>query len=319
MHKLVFAAFLLLLLGACSRNNDALKGSGTIEADVIRLSSQVAGIVAEVFVSEGEPVETGRLLAKIDDGLLAIQLRQAEAGVRLAENQLGLLLKGAREEDVRQAEALQRRAEENLKTAGDDRDRMRTLFKTGSVTQKQRDDAETRLALAETEYNSTLEGVKKIKNLTRPEEIEAARIRVEQARAARDLLAKQREYTEIRAPRAGTILTKTVIGGEFTAPGSVLFTLADLEELSLVVYVPEPDLGRIVLGGRAEVFVDSHPGRAFPAETVHIAQEAEFTPRNVQTREERVKLVYAVKLTVKNPEGILKIGMPADAVLEGKE
>lgn len=308
-------AVMLLLLGRCGREESGIRGSGTVESDVIRVSAQIAGNLEKVFADEGSGVMKGDLLAKVDDATLVIRLRQAEAGVRLAENQLRLLLKGAREEDIAQVEANLKRAEENLKAAGDDRDRMLSLFKTGTVTQKQRDDAETRYTLAQTEYGAAKEGLRKIRNLARPEEVEAARIQLEQAKAARDLLAKQIEYTEIRAPKSGTILTRSALSGEFVAPGSVLFTLANLEDLNLVIYVPEKVLGKVVLGGEAEVYADSHPGRKFRAKVVHIAQEAEFTPKNVQTTDERVKLVYAVKVKVEKPDGVLKIGMPADAVL----
>jgi len=308
-------AVILLLFARCSREDGVIRGSGTVEAEVIRLSAQLAGNLARVLVAEGHTVQRGDLLAKADDATLVIRLRQAEAGVRLAENQLRLLLKGAREEDVAQVEANLKRAEENLKAAGEDRERMLSLFRTGTVTQKQRDDAETRYSLAQTEYGAAKEGVRKIRNLARPEEVEASRIQLEQAKAARDLLAKQIDYTEIRAPKSGTILTRSALPGEFVAPGSVLFTLADLDDMSLVIYVPEKALGKVVLGGRAEITVDSHPGRKFAAKVVHVAQEAEFTPKNVQTIDERVKLVYAVKLKVEKPDGVLKIGMPADAVL----
>jgi len=127
---------------------------------------------------------------------------------------------------------------------------------------------------------------------------------------------KQLEYVEVKAPRRGTILTQGVYQGEYVAPGSTLFTLADLDTLYLTIYVPETLLGKIRLGQKAEVLVDAFPDRRFPPEVVYISSQAEFTPRNVQTQEERVKLVYGVKLKVKNQEGALKIGMPADAILE---
>jgi len=272
--------------------------------------------VKEVRVREGQTVEEGEVLARLDDEMLRISLRQAETGVALAENQLRLLLKGAREEDIRQMEAALAKAEENLKSAREDNDRMQTLFRSGSITQKQKEDAELRYKIAEAEYTAAMEGLKKIKNWARPEEVEAARIQLEQARANRDQVRKQLEYMEVKAPRKGTILTQGVYEGEYVAPGSTLFTLAEMDTLFLTIYVPETLLGKIRLGQRGEVWVDSVPDRGFPAEVVFISSQAEFTPRNVQTQEERVKLVYGVKLKVKNQDGVLKIGMPADAILE---
>lgn len=283
---------------------------------MVRVPARIASTVREIRVAEGQGVEAGEVLARLDDEMLRIALRQAETGVALAENRLRLLLKGAREEDIRQMEAALVKAEENLKSAREDNDRMQNLFRSGSVTQKQKEDAELRHRIAEAEYTTALEGLKKVKNWARPEEVEAARIQLEQARANRDQVLKQLEYAEVKAPRRGTILTQGVYEGEYVTPGSALFTLADLETLYLTIYVPETSLGTIRLGQKAEVRVDAFPDRGFPAEVVLISSQAEFTPRNVQTQEERVKLVYGVKLKVKNQEGVLKIGMPADAILE---
>lgn len=310
------AIALCSILTSCGASVRRPTGSGTLEGEVVRVPARIASTVKEIRVAEGQGVEAGEVLARLDDEMLRISLRQAETGVALAENRLRLLLKGAREEDIRQMEAALVKAEENLKSAREDNDRMQNLFRSGSVTQKQKEDAELRYRIAEAEYTTALEGLKKVKNWARPEEVEAARIQLEQARANRDQVLKQLEYAEVKAPRRGTILTQGVYEGEYVTPGSTLFTLADLETLYLTIYVPETYLGTIRLGQKAEVWVDAFPDRGFPAEVVLISSQAEFTPRNVQTQEERVKLVYGVKLKVKNHEGVLKIGMPADAILE---
>jgi HlyD family secretion protein len=120
----------------------------------------------------------------------------------------------------------------------------------------------------------------------------------------------------VRAPTAGTVLVRTIELGEWVQPGTTLYTLVDLGQLYLKIYVPEPDIGKIVHGQAARVHVDAFPGRFFPARVSKIAAEAEFTPKNVETREERVKLVFAVELALgENPGGVLKPGMPADAVV----
>ncbi|MCX7788708.1 MAG: efflux RND transporter periplasmic adaptor subunit [Spirochaetes bacterium] len=323
LNKLFFllgAGFIALsfcyLLSACRTSTQRPTGSGTLEGEVVRVPARIASTVKEVWVREGQTVEEGEVLARLDDEMLRISLRQAETGVALAENRLRLLLKGAREEDIRQMEAALVKAEENLKSAREDNDRMQTLFQSGSITQKQKEDAELRYKIAEAEYAAAVEGLKKMKNWARPEEVEAARIQLDQARANRDQVLKQLEYMEVKAPRRGTILTQGVYAGEYVIPGSTLFTLADLDSLYLTIYVPETLLGTIRLGQKAKVKVDTFPDHGFPAEVVFISSQAEFTPRNVQTQEERVKLVYGVKLRVKNQDGVLKIGMPADAVLE---
>ncbi len=153
--------------------------------------------------------------------------------------------------------------------------------------------------------------------------MELARLEVDVQRAtlreARSALAEQQRYLEeltVRAPTAGTVLVRTIERGEWVQPGAPLYTMVDLDQLYLKIYVPEPEIGKIVHDRPARVYVDAFPQRAFPARVSKIASEAEFTPKNVETREERVKLVFAVELALAgNPGGVLKPGMPADAVV----
>jgi len=151
-------------------------------------------------------------------------------------------------------------------------------------------------------------------------EVDAQSAALREARAA---LAEQRRYLDeltVRAPSAGTVMVRTIERGEWVQPGTPLYTLVDLGQLYLKIYVPEPDIGKIVLGRQARVYVDAFPGRFFPAHVSKVASEAEFTPKNVETREERVKLVFAVELALDgNPDGVLKPGMPADAVVRVEE
>jgi len=138
-------------------------------------------------------------------------------------------------------------------------------------------------------------------------------------REAMASLAEQQRYLDemtVRAPTTGTVLVRTIERGEWVQPGTPLFSMVDLNQLYLKIYVPEPDIGKIVHDQPARVHVDAFPDRFFPARVSKIASEAEFTPKNVETREERVKLVFAVELALdENPSGVLKPGMPADAVV----
>jgi HlyD family secretion protein len=143
-------------------------------------------------------------------------------------------------------------------------------------------------------------------------EIAAARAKVAQAQAARDALVKQRRLRDITAPMGGVVLNVVAYAGEVAAPGGTLLTLADITEVTLTVYVSEPRIGRVRLGQHADVTVDSFPHRTFEGTVTHIADSAEFTPRNVATAEERVNLVFAVEIAIPNEDGALKPGMPAD-------
>ena len=138
-------------------------------------------------------------------------------------------------------------------------------------------------------------------------------------REAKASLAEQQRYLDemtVRAPTTGTVLVRTIERGEWVQPGTPLFSMVDLNQLYLKIYVPEPDIGKVVHDQPARVHVDAFPDRFFPARVSKIASEAEFTPKNVETREERVKLVFAVELALDdNPGGVLKPGMPADAVV----
>jgi HlyD family secretion protein len=135
---------------------------------------------------------------------------------------------------------------------------------------------------------------------------------VQQAEANLKLLDTQIAKLKIYAPMNGDIITRNVEPGEFVQPGATAFAMADLNNITITVYVPEDRYGQIQLGQQASVTVDSFPGDAFTAQVIHIADQAEFTPRNVQTVEGRSATVYAIKLKVTDPEGKLKIGMPAD-------
>lgn len=302
---------------ACSSpsEKDVISASGTIEAIEVHVASRVAGQLLELAVEEGARVEPGDVLARIDHATADIQLRQAEAGVRLAEAQLALLVKGARSEDIRQAEAALEQAEAALKIAADDASRMRELLKTGSVTAKQRDDAEARLTVASAQRSAATEALSKVRRMARPEEIQAAEARLAQARAAADLLAKAIADCTVTAPAGGTVTHRAVEVGELVTPGATVITLADLDSVYVMLYVTEVEVGRVRLGDAAEIRIDAFPDKPFIGKITYISPEAEFTPKNVQTKEDRVKLVFGVKVAIGNKEGLLKPGLPADAAV----
>jgi len=307
----------LVLLGACSGDqaDGVITASGTIETIEVNVASKVSGQVESLAVEEGSRVEPGATLAAIDHATLDIQLRQAQAGVRLAEAQLALLVKGARAEDIKQAEAALAQAEAALKPAEDDARRMRELVRTGSVTPKQAEDAEARLAVATAQRAAAAEALAKVRRLARPEEIRAAEARLAQAQAAADLLAKTIADCTVTAPIAGVVTHKAFERGELVAPGSTVVTLSELDDVHVMIYLTEKEMGRVRLGDSADVTIDAFPGRAFPGRITYISPEAEFTPKNVQTKEDRVKLVFGVKVEIENKDGLLKPGLPADAAI----
>lgn len=152
----------------------------------------------------------------------------------------------------------------------------------------------------------------------RKEQVSVFETIVEQKRAALRTLEVQLEKMTLRAPRDGLVIERAAHRGEIAAPGANLLTIADLEKLTLTLYIPEDEIGLVKPGQEVEVRVDSYPERIFPGRVKYIAQEAEFTPKNVQTQKERVNMVFAVKVEIPNPDYALKPGMPADAVLKTK-
>lgn len=299
--------FLMLIIAAaaagCSGDDQGkISASGTIETIEVTVGAKVGGQIVRLLVDEGSEVNAGDTLAVIDTSDPAIQLAQARANAAAAAAQYKLTLRGAREEDVLQAEA-------NLKNASDDVERMRDLFKEHSITQKQLDDAETRFVVAQQTFE-------KVKRGSRPEEIDMARARRDQAVAQVAAIRKKLDDSYVTAPVRGIVTQKGVEQGEQVLPNAALFRISRLDQVHLMIYVSETELARVKIGQQANVFIDGAPKKQFAGTVTYISPVAEFTPKNVQTKEDRTKLVFGVKIEVPNPARVLKPGMPADALVE---
>jgi HlyD family secretion protein len=317
MKPIIALTLLALLMSGCSSNqHGTIEASGTLEATEVKVSSKVPGQVESIRFVEGSAVRPGDTLVALDRSTLELQWKQAQAGYEAADAQYRLLVNGARTEDLRVAEEALRQAEASWKNAGDDYDRMKELARTGTVTKKQLDDAESRATIAEAQRGVAEQNLAKMKRFARNEDLAAAKARAAQAKATADLLRKQWLDAVILAPVGGTVTQKPVEEGELLGAGTVVATIARLEKMNLMIYVNELELGRVRLGGAAEVFIDSYPDKAFPGKVIYLSPVAEFTPKNVQTKEDRTKLVFGVKIEVENLEGALKPGMPADAIIK---
>jgi HlyD family secretion protein len=318
-EKIFRAAVLAAALAAAACGKGpapaSISASGTIEAREIHVASKVGGQVVRLLFEEGTRVRAGETLALVDHVAVDIQLRRAEAGVALASAQLSLLRKGARTEDIQQAEAVLRQAEAALAVADADARRMRGLSEKGSVTPKQREDAEARQTVAREQANAARESVRKLRRLVRPEEIEAAEARLAEAGATADLLKNAVADSTIAAPFEGVVTARPVEAGELLTPGSVIAVLSELDRVHVMLYITEAELARVRLGDAAEVRVDGWPDRTFEGRVTYLSPQAEFTPKNIQTKEDRVKLVFGMKVEILNPDGLLKPGLPADATI----
>ena len=313
-----FCAVLSIGLIGCSSNDDenTLTASGNIEVTEIIVSSKVTGEVKNILNKEGKQVKHGDTIIIIDHENLDYQLMQAEANVDFAEAQLKLLKKGAREEDIKQAEEMLKQAEINFDQAKKDKERMTNLFESKSITKKQLEDATARYDVTLAKLNSAKENYKKITNLARPEEITQAEANLKRQKATADLLKKNIRDSYVTSPKDGFIVKTFVEEGETVSMLSSLFKVSDLSVAKLVIYVSEKELGKVKLNQEADIYIDTYEGKSYKGFVSYISPEAEFTPKNIQTKDERTKLVFAVKIEIPNPNLELKAGLPADAVIK---
>lgn len=458
MHNRIYVILTLLLLlssiSACdliqgngAAGDEPLQGSGTVEAVKVIVSSEIGGRVIEIMVNEGESVEAGATLFRLEDDLLQAQRDQAlaalntaranldvarrslvsaqvaldsaliqhdlelnaarlayqpqrradwsqsqpdefdlpvwyfdkpeqmsaaETEVQIAQEELDnerqsyeAILQSLAAEDLLEAEErlahaqtayllaqdllersgtgdnreLEDEAQTELEFAESELEAAQTAYQNLLSEEEQQNilDARARLALAEERYqtaldryNQFLSGEDSLRiqaaetavraaeaNLEQVQaQIHQAETAVEQAQAQLDLIDVQIEKLTILAPVSGVITSRQIQPGEIVQPGASALVLGQLDDLSITVYIPEDRYGQINLGMPAAVVVDSFPGEAFSAEVVRIADEAEFTPRNVQTEEGRRTTVFAVELSVQDPAGKLKPGMPADVTFQ---
>lgn len=424
MNKKIFSilwAMLLLMVNACSANSStgssAIKASGTISADEVNISAEIAGKVQEVLVEEGQAIKKGDVLFKLDTQLIQAQYDQAAAAVETAkaatataQTQYDLTLQNAQladqknrlnawriqvptkfdlpvwyfqkseqinaarlevektmqqfnqeldkaksilegdnnqqllslEERIAQAQFTYKAAHDTLNQANaakendELKDAAQKIFDAAEeeldnaqaeydklLSNKEYDivlEARARIQAARTLYDNAIEKRNQLLTGDQSLQVQAAKDALTQSQAMRaqaeaalKVLSVQREKCQVLAPLDGIIITKNLQAGESIAPTSTVMTVADLASVKLVVYVPEDQYGKIFVGQEVQVTTDSYVSLTFQGKVIHIADQAEFTPRNVQTVEGRRSTVYAIDITIPNAEMKLKPGMPVDA------
>ncbi len=264
-----------------SDNSKLITASGTIEVTEVEISSKLAGQIEIFTKEEGDTVSKEELLAELEHKELSAQLRVAEATTKVTEAQIA-------------------QARTNLKNFEDNLRRIKELFKSGAATQQQLDDIESKTEAARDQVRSL--GYSR-----------------EQAQAQKNLILIQIDNAKIFAPISGRVIKKTAEMGETVFPGVPLLTLADLSKVTLKIYLKETEVGRVRLGQAVKVKVDAYPKESFEGKISYVSPSAEFTPKNIQTKDERVKLVFAVKIIIPNPKELLKPGLPADAEMVPQE
>lgn len=312
------------------QDNSVLRLSGNIEVTEAQMSFKIPGRLEERLVDEGDPVRIGQPLARLEKIDQKIAVAQAEANLEYAKAVLAELEAGSRSQEIETARAeldkavaAEKSAAVRLDQAKADVARYTVLYKEGGVSKRvfetyttqfetagnARDEALSRIKLAKEQLNLRMVG-------PRQELLDQARAKVKAAEEALNQAKQQLRYTEITSPLDGVVLSNSAEAGEFLNPASPVITLADVARPWLRAYINETDIGRIQLQQKVSVSSDSFPGKIYPGTITFISNQAEFTPKTVQTFEERVKLMYRIKIDLENPDNELKPGMPADAVID---
>jgi HlyD family secretion protein len=306
-------------LAGCRRGDNDRNGelllSGNIEVVDAQLSFKLPGRVVERAVAEGDRVQAGQLIARLDDAELKEQLAVQRAQLAAAEAALAELEAGSRPQEIAAAEAALRSAEADRDRARVDLERQRDLLQSAAIASREFDASAAQAKVTEARVAQATEQLKLIREGPRPETIRQARARVEQGRAAVALAETQLANARLESPLTGVVLSHNIEPGEYVAPGTPVVTVADLAHVWVRTYVAQTDLGRLRHGEHVPVRTDAFPGKTFDGVVGFIASEAEFTPKTVQTPKERVKLVFRVKVDIANPNDELKPGMPADVAI----
>jgi RND family efflux transporter MFP subunit len=288
--KLIIPLVILLLLAGVfsllfyyrnQRGTRALQLSGTVEVTEVEISPELSAKIVALHHWEGDEVKQGDPLLDLDRSDLETRLREVEAARRAAAAQVSL-------------------ARARMENAQRDYNRNLQLYQAKVISASNYDAIKTAYEIAKNTY-------------------EASQNQYKGAQSQVETLQVQLQKTHICSPITGVVLERSVEAGEVIFPGIVAMTIGDLRNPWVRVYIGEPDIGKVRIGQKAFVVTDAYPKRQFSGTLRYIASEAEFTPKNVQTREERVKLVYEARVYLSNEEGILKPGMPADVTLRLEE
>lgn len=296
--------------------------SGNIEVTDVDVGFRIPGRVRERMVSEGMLVARGQVVARLDIDDLAQEVRLKEAERKAADATLRELLAGSRSQEIEVARATVARAQAEADRLGLDFERGSALYSREAISAREYEGAKAADEVARARLAEAREVLLLVEEGPRKETIEQARARLDQARQALELAKIRSGYGTIVSPLAGVVLSENVEAGGYVASGTPVVTVGDLSNVWLRAYIEETDLGRVKVGQAASVTTDTYPDKAYSGRVTFIAPQAEFTPKNVQTQKERVKLVYRIKVDIPNPEMELKPGMPADAairVAEGSE
>ncbi len=288
--------------------------SGTIEATEVNLTARVPGSLEFVSAKQGDTVVKNQLVARISRNDLVAQKVRDSLSVQKAEAQLSDLLSGAREQEISDARSAVSTAQVGHDKANADYQRSLTLHKSGAMPETELEKAETTFKLSKNQLDSARSRLSLIESGSRPDQVRAAGIELERNKAVLKASEVMLDDTVINSPIDGTVVTRNYEPGEFVPAGAHIVTVANLNEMWIRTYVSTDDLPHIKLGQQVS-FTVSGMTNYFSGTIIEISSKGEFTPKSIQTRQERTNIVYAVKVKIDNANGIFKPGMPADVVI----
>jgi HlyD family secretion protein len=291
-------------------NEGILLLHGNVDIREVNLGFRVPGRISSILRDEGDAVKSGELLARLDDEPYQRELEEARAQVAALQARVRLLEAGYRPEEIAQARALYREREVALLNAERVYRRMEELFQNKTVAPQDRDDAEARFREAEARLKSAREQLNLEEAGYRSEEIAQAKADLARAEAALSSAALRVQDTELKSPSDGVVFTRAQEPGAVLPAGATVLTVSLTQPVWVRAYIHEPDLGRAQPGRKVEILTDSRSGRTYSGQIGYVSPRAEFTPKNVETRELRTSLVYRLRVVVDNPDGDLRQGMP---------
>ena len=320
-RKIILAIAAVIILATAMlylfrpQTDTAITATGMIEVTQANLTPKVGGYLAKRDFEEGTEVKADDVIAQIDSTDYQLAFMQTVAAYQSAVSKLNDLEAGSRPAEISSQLALLNATKDAMDKAVSDYNRFEQLYSQGAVSAQQLDNYRVAMTGSQGNYNQAASAYQLALEGSRVDTIKAQRHVVEQMDYAMQAAKKNLEYTNVKAPVSGRVLSKNYEQGEFIQPGAPIATIGDLSDCWVKIYVPSTYLGRVKLDQQAEVKIDSFPDRTFTGRIKEIATEAEFTPRQTITKDERANLVFAVKVALDNSEGTFKPGMPAEVRL----
>jgi HlyD family secretion protein len=297
------------------REEGVLRVSGNIEVTDVDVGFKIPGRVAQRAVDEGVAVSAGQLVARLDSADLEREVSLREAELQTSEAALQELVRGSRPQEIARAGAAVAAAQADAERLSREFERAKALYARDSLSLQEFERSQSAFVVAEQKGNEARETLRLVEEGPRKEQVEQGRARVRQAKESLGLARTRLSYATVASPLAGIVLSKNAEPGDYVAAGTPVVTVGDLANVWLRAYIEETDLGRVKVGQPVDVTADTYPGKKYAGRVSFLSSQAEFTPKSVQTRKERVKLVYRIKVDVANPSMELKPGMPADGVI----